>query len=254
VRPNGLKVLITGGGSGIGLATARQLARDNEVVIAGRDRNRLEAAIDQNPLLRMQLLDVSAEAQARRAIGDIVSELGGLDLLVNAAGVIDAYGIDSPKAERAAERDVQTNLLGSIRMVRLTLPYLRRQQRAGIVLFSSVVAIAPAPGYAVYSATKAAVHSLARSLRQELAGEVAIFDVLPPWVDTDQASGLDVPKIGPDDVARAIVEALERDRTDVLVGRARLVSLVDRVSPSLADRLVARATRPSRPRRGGDPM
>jgi uncharacterized oxidoreductase len=250
VRTHGLRVLVTGGGSGIGLATARRLAVDNQVVIAGRDRDRLEAAVVQNPSLRMQVLDVSDEIQAGQAIDGVVNELGGLDLLINAAGVIEAYGIDSPKAERAAERDVQINLLGSIRMVRLALPYLRRQQGAGIVLFSSVVAIAPAPGYAVYSATKAAVHSLARSLRRELAGELAVFDVLPTWVDTGQARNLDVPKLGAQVVADAIVKALERNRTEILVGQAPIVSLVNRLAPGLADRLVARATQPSRPGSG----
>ena len=253
MKTHGLKVLITGGGSGIGLATARRLAGDNQVVIAGRNMSRLEAAVAQNPSLRMRVLDVTDETQAHKALDDVVTELGGLDLLVNAAGVIEAYGIDSPNAERLADRDMQVNFLGTARMVRLALPHLRASPEPGIVLLSSVVAIAPAPGYAVYSATKAAVHSFVRSLRRELGGEISVLDVLPTWVDTEQASGLEVSKLEPDDVARAICDALEGHRSDVFVGRARVLSLVNRVSPSLADRLVARAQRPSRPRRGHEP-
>jgi uncharacterized oxidoreductase len=237
------KVLITGGGSGIGLAIARGLMGENTVVVAGRDEAKLAAAVRENPSLQARVLDVTDEDQAREAVDAVARDLGGLSLLVNSAGTIARSGFADPDGAGLAQRDVDTNLVGSLRMTRLALPYLRRADDAAVVFLSSVVAIAPAPGFAVYSATKAAVHSLARSLRRELAGQVRVFDVLPTWVDTELAQNLEVSKLAPAAVAEALLRAMARDRYEVLVGQAGVVALANRLSASLAEALVARATR-----------
>jgi uncharacterized oxidoreductase len=243
MRTNGHKVLVTGGSAGIGLAIARGLMNENAVAIAGRDDARLAAVVRANPSLRAHVLDVTDEEQARQTVDDVARELGGLSLIVNSAGTIARSDFADAESAGLVERDLQTNFIGALRMTRLALPHLRRAEDPAIVFISSVVAIAPAPGYAVYSATKAAVHSLARSLRHELAGEVRVFDVLPTWVDTASTQDLTVSKLGPEAVADSLLRAMERDRHEVLVGTAGVVALVDRVSPRLADLLVARATR-----------
>jgi uncharacterized oxidoreductase len=218
------------------------LMTENTVVVAGRDEAKLAAAVHDSPSLLARVLDVTDERQARETVEAVAKELGGLSLLVNSAGTIARSSFADVDAAALAERDVQTNFMGSVRMTRLALPYLRQSEDGAVVLLSSVVAIAPAPGYAVYSATKAAVHSLARSLRHELAGQVRVFDVLPTWVDTDAAIELEVSKLTPRAVAESLRRALERDQYEVLVGSAGAVALINRMSPGLADRLVARAT------------
>jgi uncharacterized oxidoreductase len=235
---------VTGGGSGIGLAIARRLMVENLVVVAGRDEQKLAAVVRDNPSLRTRVLDVNAEDQARETVDAVARELGGLSLLVNSAGTIAKTDFADPHAAALAERDLQTNFMGSLRMTRLALPYLRQADDAAVVFISSVVAIAPAPGFAVYSATKAAVHSLARSLRRELAGQVRVFDVLPTWVETELARELEGSKLAPATVAESLLRALARDRYEVLVGQAGVVALVNRLSAGLAETLVARATRP----------
>jgi len=243
VKTRGHKVVVTGGGSGIGLAIARSLMAENTVVVAGRDEVKLAAVVRDNPSLHARVLDVTDELQAREAIDALARELGGLSLLVNSAGTIARSDFADSEWAALAERDVQTNFMGSLRMTRLALPYLRQADDAAVVFLSSVVAIAPAPGFAVYSATKAAVHSLARSLRRELAGQVRVFDVLPTWVDTDLARSLEVSKLAPAAVAESLLRAMARDRYEVLVGKAGLVELANRLSADLAENLVARATR-----------
>lgn len=242
MRTSGLRIMITGGGSGIGLALATRLAPSNTVVIAGRDEAKLERAQAKVPLLRTVRLDITSEENAREAIAMIRDQLGGLDVLVNNAGVMYCYALGDSDAERKSEEEIQINLLGSLRMTRLALPLLRDAEDGAVVFISSALALAPAPGFGVYSAAKAALHSMTRSLRRELAeDDIKVFDVLPPLVDTELAGGRDAPKISPETVAEAVVSGLARDRYDILVGRIRALALVSRFSQSLATRVMARA-------------
>lgn len=192
------RILITGGGSGIGLELARRLAHGNEVVIAGRDGAKLERARTETPALRMLKLDVTSEEEAQRAVSWLASELGGLDLLVNNAGFLRGYSLSAPDAATKSVEDVEVNLGGSIRMTRLALPLLEASSEGAVLVVSSAVALAAVPGFAVYAATKAALHSLARSLRAELKPSgVRVFEVLPPVVDTGPVKGLDVRRSHP---------------------------------------------------------
>lgn len=242
MRLDGKKILITGGGSGMGLELARRLAEANQVVIAGRDRAKLERAHVQTPALRTLRLDVTSEDEARQSIAWLAGEVGGLDLLINNAGVLGGYDLRSAEAATRSVEEVEVNLVGAIRMTRLALPLLDRSSEAGVVFMSSAVALAAVPGLAVYAATKAAVHSFARSLRAELGdSHIRVFEVLPPVVDTELARNLDVPKIPPSVVADAILAGLARNRDEIRVGRVRQLVPVARLSPRLADRIVQRA-------------
>jgi uncharacterized oxidoreductase len=235
-------ILITGGSSGIGLALARALAPENTVVIAGRDERKLEEARASTPRLRALRLDVTSEDDARRAIGWVQEQLGGLDLLVNSAGVFRSGAFDEPGAERAAQADVEINLLGSVRMTRLALPLLRRSDDGAIVLLSSALALVSAPRMAVYAASKAAIHSLARSLRAELDGQIKVFDVLPPWVESELSHAIRGAKVTPDHVAVEIVAGLRKERFEIRVGRIKQLAVIARISSKLADSIAARTT------------
>jgi uncharacterized oxidoreductase len=242
----GKTILITGGGSGIGLELARRLAVENKVVIGGRDEAKLDRARVETPALRTLRLDVTSEEEARRAVAWLSSELGGLDLLVNNAGLLRGYALSSPGCDTNAVEDVEVNLLGAVRMTRLALPLLDASE--GAVLFvSSAVALAAVPGFAVYAATKAAVHSLARSLRAELKPTgIRVFEALLPVVDTGQVQELDVPKLSAAAVVDAIITGLQQDREEIRVGRVRQLAQLARLSPRLADRIVTRALTPLR--------
>lgn len=242
MKLDGKKILITGGGSGIGLELARRLAGSNEVMIGGRDERKLERAQAQTPELKTVRLDVTSEDETRQALTTVAEALGGLDLLVNSAGVMGSYAFSSPEAGAQSAEEVEVNLGGAIRVTRLALPLLEHSSEAGVVFMSSAVAFAAVPGFAVYGATKAAIHSLARSLRAELASKrVRVFEVVPPLVDTDLAGGLDVPKIQPAAVVDAIVAGLERNREEIRVGRIKQLVPIARLVPRLGDRLVQRA-------------
>jgi uncharacterized oxidoreductase len=238
------KVLITGGGSGIGRELARRLAADNVVAIAGRDKAKLDRVRVDTPGIRSVTLDVTSEDSARQALDRVASELGGLDLLVHSAGVMHAAPIAAPDSASAIEEELAVNLGGSIRMTRLALPLLTKSPESGVVFISSAVALFPAPGLASYAATKAAVHSFARTLRIELAGErIRVFEVLPPVVDTPMTRAMDVSKIPADAVVDAIVDGVKRDREEIPVERIKALLRLARFAPGVADKVLLRAIR-----------
>jgi uncharacterized oxidoreductase len=244
MKLEGKKVLITGGASGIGLELAHRLADANDVVIVSRSNDRLDIAREADPRLCPVQLDVTSHANAEAVIDWLGSEFGGLDLLITSAGIMRAD--PGPGTVDPARDQVAVNLVGAIRMTHLALPILREAREAAVVFLSSGVALAAVPGFSVYAATKAGVHSFARSLRAGLAGTpIRVFEVLPPVVDTELTRGLDVPKITPAAVADAVIAGLRRDKQQIAVAQVRPVVTLARFAPRLADRLVRRALRPS---------
>jgi short-subunit dehydrogenase involved in D-alanine esterification of teichoic acids len=241
------RILITGGGSGIGLELARQLAAANDVVIAGRTTSKLHAARNAHPKLRVAQLDVVSEDSAAHLTQWLASDLHGLDLLVNNAGVLHGGPVAAPDAATAATDELDINLGGAIRMTRLALPLLQAAPEAGIVFVSSAVALTATPGLSVYAATKAGLHSFARSLRAELAGtSVRVYEAIPPVVDTDMTQGLDVAKVPASTVAEAIVAGITRGQEQIPIAQIRALLVMARLSPRMADGIVQRALRPRR--------
>src|SRR6266567_1890603 len=112
MRLENKKILITGGGSGIGLELARGLAEANDVVIAGRSTNKLQAARNANSRLRPVQLDVTSEDSAATVIDWLRSDIGGLDLLVNSAGVMNGGDLTAPDAGTTSADELAVNLEG----------------------------------------------------------------------------------------------------------------------------------------------
>jgi uncharacterized oxidoreductase len=242
------RILITGGGSGVGLELARRLADANEVVIAGRTTTKLEAAREQCPRLRVAELDVTSEDSACRVIELVESTLGGLDVLVNNAGVMRGGPLSDPDAGSVAVEELEVNLGGAIRMTRLALSLLTAAPEAAIVYVSSAVALTAVPHFAVYAAAKAGMHSFARSMRAELGDtSVRVFEALLPVVDTDLARHLDVAKVPASTVADAIIAGIQRDSEQIAIDRVRPLVVIARFAPRLADRIVQRALQPRSP-------
>ncbi|MEW9556121.1 SDR family NAD(P)-dependent oxidoreductase [Nonomuraea sp. NPDC050783] len=173
----GLKAVVTGGGSGIGLATATLLA----------ERGMTVACLDLNPpgepLIGIKA-DVTDDAGVRAAIATAAERLGGIDVLVNNAG-IGAQGTveDNPDSEWHQVFDV--NVLGMVRVTRAALPYLRRSEHAAIVNTCSIAATAGLPQRALYSATKGAVLSLTLAMAADHIREgIRVNCVNPGTADT----------------------------------------------------------------------
>ncbi|WP_030257563.1 SDR family oxidoreductase [Streptomyces violens] len=176
---NGLKALVTGGASGIGLATAQLLAaRGARVAVLDLVPDKVE-----EPLTGYRA-DVSDDDSVREAVGAAARDLGGLDILVNNAGIGAAGTVeDNPDIEW--QRVLDVNVLGIVRTSRAALPYLRESAHAAIVNTCSIAATAGLPQRALYSASKGAVLSLTLAMAADHVREgIRVNCVNPGTADT----------------------------------------------------------------------
>ncbi|MFI8230126.1 SDR family NAD(P)-dependent oxidoreductase [Streptomyces sp. NPDC085900] len=175
----GLKALVTGGASGIGRATADLLAaRGAQVAVLDLDPSTVE-----KPLLAFRA-DVSDDTSVREAVAAAVAELGGLDVVINNAG-IGAQGTVEDNDDAEWHRVLDVNVVGMVRVARAALPHLRESRHAAIVNTCSVAATAGLPQRALYSATKGAVYSLTLAMAADHIREgIRVNCVNPGTADT----------------------------------------------------------------------
>ena len=173
---DGLAAVVTGGGSGIGQAAARLLAsRGARVAVLDLDPG------DEFTGLRA---DVSDDASVRAAVEAAAGRLGGLDIVVNNAGV-GAIGTVADNPDEQWHQVFDVNVVGMVRVARAALPYLRESAHAAIVNTCSVAAVAGLPQRALYSATKGAVLSLTLAMAADHIGEgIRVNCVNPGTADT----------------------------------------------------------------------
>ena len=214
----GLRALVTGGASGIGRATAELLA----------ERGALVAVLDLDPSpvgkpLLGHRADVTDDASVREAVAAAVADLGGLDVLINNAG-IGAQGTVEDNPDDEWHRVYDVNVLGMVRTTRACLPRLRASAHAAIVNTCSIAATAGLPQRALYSATKGAVYSLTLAMAADHVREgIRVNCVNPGTVDTPWVGRL--LDDAPDPAAeRAALEA--RQPTGRLVSPAEVAGAI----------------------------
>ncbi|WP_340374404.1 SDR family oxidoreductase [Streptomyces sp. SS7] len=175
----GLRALVTGGASGIGRATAALLAeRGARVAVLDRD----PAGVD-GPILGYRA-DLADDTAVREAVAAAVADLGGLDVLVNNAG-IGAQGTVEDNDDAEWHRVLDVNVIGMVRVTRAALPHLRRSPHAAIVNTCSIAATAGLPRRALYSAAKGAVLSLTLAMAADHVREgIRVNCVNPGTADT----------------------------------------------------------------------
>lgn len=218
----GKKIVITGGSSGIGKATAVLCAQwGAHVCIAGRDAKKLEAAMEQiRPFAKAPgqkvvsvSVDVSDRSQVNKVAPDIVGRLGGIDVLINCAGITwPGYIQDIPDA--VWDSMIQVDYMGTVNTVRAFLPYFMKQKHGSIANVSSTVGFMGVFGYAAYSAAKFAVVGLSECLRQDLLPYNISVSVIYP-ADTDTPQWHEENKIKPPET-RALagnIKVMQPDKT-----------------------------------------
>ncbi len=261
---SGATALVTGGSSGVGRAIALDLARHGARVLATARRSQrlAELAAESLPAGAPEILTIAADItspQDRRAIlAEAARGLGGLDIVVAAAGsgAVGTFAGGDPDTLR---RIMEIDFFAPAELVRESLPLLRRSCDPAVVLVGSILGHHPLPLHAEYCAAKAALRSLAGSLRQELAvgrdGQPPLDVVLASLGPTESefwdnlvagerpAWSRGTP-LSAAATAAAVTEALVHRRQEILPGwSAKGFALAARLFPKLIDLIVARRLR-----------
>lgn len=224
MKLTGNTIFITGGGSGIGRALAEALhARGNTVIISGRRRAHLDAVVAANPGMAAIELDITDPASIEAAAARLVAEHPALNVLINNAGIMLPDQATGRMDDKLMVETVTTNLLGPIRMTAALIEHLKSRNDAVIAYTSSVLGFVPMAVTAVYSATKAALHSYALSQRFLLreAG-VRVLEIAPPWVRTDLMNSQEAEEAMPlDQFIAETMAVLGTDADEILVEGAK---------------------------------
>ncbi|WP_295128159.1 SDR family oxidoreductase [uncultured Chitinophaga sp.] len=220
----GKNVLITGGGSGIGLETALRFVKLGcRVLITGRNSEKLTQAAGLDDALSYQVCDVTNTADVAKLAEYVKNDFGGIQVLMNNAGLAFLHQLDDhTSAYDLARQEITTNYLSAINMISHLLPVLREQSEAAIINVSSITGFSPALSLPTYSASKAALHAYSQALRHSLAlvSAIKVFEVMPSLVDTDFAKDIPAVKISAAEVAEAIIKGVSNDIGEIHVGDA----------------------------------
>ena len=224
MKLSGNTIFITGGGSGIGRGLAEAFhQRGNKVIISGRRRAALDEVVAANPGMAAVELDITDPASIAAVAAKLVAGHPELNVLINNAGIMLPDRAAGPVEDKLLVDTITTNLVGPIRMTSALVEHLKGKEDAVIAYTSSVLGFVPMAATAVYSATKAALHSYALSQRFLLqdAG-VRVLEIAPPWVRTDLMDSREAEQAMPLDLFIAeTMEVFGTDADEILVEAAK---------------------------------
>jgi NAD(P)-dependent dehydrogenase (short-subunit alcohol dehydrogenase family) len=233
-----VRVAVTGGTSGLGLALVRELlGRGAQVALVARHREGVERVAREHPGAHGIVGDVARKEDVHRIAMQIAGRLGGLDILVNNASALgpSPLALLADTACEDLERALATNFLGPFRLTKALLGALAssaREGRGAVVLnVSSDAAVSPYPRWGAYGASKAALHHMSRIWNEELSAEgVAVLSLDPGDMDTP-LHAIAVPDEDPSRLKRP--ETAARELADAI--EKRLALLRESSQPTLRE-------------------
>jgi short-subunit dehydrogenase len=248
----GRRILITGASSGIGKALAQQLAPlGAKLVLAARSEDKLKALADSLPGAIAVTADITQEADRQHVLDRAVEQFGGLDVLINNAGIASwAHFADSTEA--ILRQIMEVNFFAPAELIRKAIPILVNGTQPAVVNVSSMCGRRAMPAWSEYSASKYALCGLTEALRGELARfDIDILLIIPGLTKSDfsqhflKSEGkakIEYDKgMPPEVVASAIVKALVKNKTETWIGSdTQWMLRVNRWLPRLVDYLLAR--------------
>lgn len=255
-RIRGLRAIITGASSGIGQAIARELASQGaQLVLLARREANLQKLCGEITTASGRALyvagDVTDPVVRRRALDLAVAELGGVDLLINNAG-IGALGRFEDASEDRLRQIMEVNFFAAVELVRLCLPTLKAGRTPMVVNVASILGQRGIPLHTEYCASKFALRGWSQALRTELLRDhIDLLIVSPGTTETEFFDSLvekkatvpwRVSRGAPvDKVARSVVRAIRKGRHEIIPSMpGRMLVGLNRLSTALVDRLMAR--------------
>jgi len=231
-------VLITGGSSGIGFELAKVLTNNgNKVIICGKSNEKLLAAKKMIPELITYQCDLSDSQECTDFAKRIIENHPDLNILINNAAIVNKIDfITEKKAIELAENEYQTNLIAPIRLIKLLYSTISTKESSAIINITTGLIYAPRFIYPFYNSSKSALHSFTQTLRIRLKDEnTKVIEVMFPAVDTTWHRGTP-PKIAisTDKAVSEMINGLEKGKSEIRVGGAKILYLMSRLAPSFA--------------------
>ncbi|MCI0376251.1 MAG: SDR family NAD(P)-dependent oxidoreductase [Gemmataceae bacterium] len=255
----GRRILLTGASSGIGKALAEQLSQSGARLLLGaRSKDKLQELTSKFNACGAETFalkaDVTLEEDRGRLLEEAQTRLGGLDVLINNAGIASwAHFADSNEA--VLRQIIEVNFFAPAELIRLAIPMLTKGEKPAVVNVASMCGRRAMPAWSEYSASKYALCGLTEALRGELARfDIDVLLIVPGLTSSEfsqhllQRQGrakLDFSQgMPPEQVAAAIVKSLRKNKTETVLGRdAKWMLRFNRFFPRLTDWLLARKVR-----------
>ncbi|WP_378954286.1 SDR family oxidoreductase [Pelosinus sp. sgz500959] len=221
---SGNTILITGGGSGIGLAfTERFIKNRNQVIICGRREHVLQKAKENFPGIITRICDLSIESERIALFDWVITNYPEINVLVNNAGIQQRFNVlkaDVRHNWNYFNREIISNLETPAHLSMLFAPFFTKKREATIINVTSGLAFTPLAIAPIYSASKSALHSFTMSLRHQLsATSIEVIEVAPPAVNTDLGgTGLHTHGEPLNAFADGIFKGLEEGKTEIGYG------------------------------------
>src|SRR5690554_29113 len=185
---------------------------------------------------------ISSQSELDQLVTYINHEHKALNVLTNNAGIqYNQTLLDETYTLKKIENEISTNLPAPIKLITSLIPVLQNNPNSAIVNVSSGLAIVPKAKSAVYCGTKAAIHIFSKSLRYQLE-KVKVFEIIPPLVDTEMTKDRGKGKISPQKLVDEFIKAFKNNKYEVNIHKVRLLRIINRISPKMADRIMKGVT------------
>jgi len=237
-------ILITGGGSGIGLSLALSLLQQNNtVIICGRDTDKLNKVLKKHPSLHVITCDITNQQARQNMLEHVKSEFPTLNILINNAGIQHNYEFNNIKNHHSLiDDEISINLSSQIKLIDMFVPMLSQQKESAIVNITSALAYVPKQSAPVYCASKAGFHIFTQALRYQLENtSVKVFEIIPALVDTAMTKGRGKNKTTPEQLCIEVLQGLVNNNYEIKIGKAKFLLLLKRFIPSLANKILKNA-------------
>lgn len=226
------RILLTGATGGIGRHLALILAsKGAKLALVGRDASKLEALAHEIAQTGAQVETIMADFEvtdtAQHVAASAMKKLGGIDILINNAAILDFIQLEDQSPERIAQM-IHINVTAPIQLTRALLPQFKAKNQGHFVMIGSILGSLGFPHYATYCASKFAVHGFSQALRRELTDtKIGVTYIAPRGVNTpmnDAATLAMLAKTGghvdaPEKVAAIVIKALENEKQEVFIGQ-----------------------------------